>query len=213
MEAADRADEETDVGPLQTSVDLLVGAVDLRDRYTGRHSEAVGELVRKVAQRLGARGEELRRVELAARLHDLGKLCVPDTILNKPGPLDEEEWAVMRRHPELGARMIEKVAGLEPVAPFVRSHHERWDGRGYPDGLEESDIPFGGRVIAACDAFEAMTSERPYRDALSVDEALGELAAGAGTQFDPEVVGAVWRESAPWLGEPVVAPAASNGRR
>jgi HD-GYP domain-containing protein (c-di-GMP phosphodiesterase class II) len=198
---------------LQTSVELLAGAIDMRDRYTGQHSEAVGALVRKVAKRLGARGERLRLLELAARLHDLGKLCVPDAILNKPGPLDGDEWALMRRHPEHGARLLAGVAGLERVAPFVRSHHERWDGRGYPDGLEQDDIPFGGRVIAACDAFEAMTSERPYRDALSVDEALGELAAGAGTQFDPEVVGAVWRESAPWLGEPVVAPAATQGRR
>jgi HD-GYP domain-containing protein (c-di-GMP phosphodiesterase class II) len=204
MEAAERApDEKRDVGPLQASVKLLEGAVDMRDRYTGRHSEAVAVLVRKVAERLGVYGEKLRVLELAARMHDLGKLCVPDAILYKPGPLDEEEWAVMRRHPELGADMIATVSGLEPLAPFVRSHHERWDGCGYPDGLEEDEIPFGGRVIAACDAFEAMISDRPYRAALSVDEALGELASGAGSQFDPRVVRALWRESAPWPGAPI----------
>src|SRR4051794_11374896 len=207
MEAAARAsdDERDSAGPLQAAVDVLVSGVDLRDGYTGRHSDAVATLTRNVARRPGGSARALRVLDLAARLHDVGKLCVPDAVLHKPGPLDEEEWAAMRRHAETGADMLARVPGLERVAPIVRAHHERWDGRGYPDGLEEEDIPFGSRLIGACDAFEAMTSKRPYRDALNVTEALGELAAGAGTQFDPEVVAALWRESAPWLGEPILA--------
>jgi HD-GYP domain-containing protein (c-di-GMP phosphodiesterase class II) len=140
---------------------------------------------------------QLRALELAARLHDLGKLGVPDAILHKPGPLDEDEWKHMRGHSAIGAEMLAGVQGPEPIAPLVRWHHERWDGRGYPDGLAGEDIPIECRVVCACDAFHAMSAERPYRAALEVDAALAELAAGAGAQFDPTVVEAVRAEATP----------------
>ena len=134
---------------------------------------------------------DLELVERAARLHDVGKLAVPDTILRKPGPLDEAEWAVMRRHPEWGADRVGSVPGLERLGVLVGYHHERWDGRGYPNGLEGEAIPLASRVISVCDAFEAMVSDRPYRASLDVAAALAELIAGAGSQFDPAVVAAV----------------------
>jgi HD-GYP domain-containing protein (c-di-GMP phosphodiesterase class II) len=182
---------------LDAGAAMLARAVDIRDDYTGRHSAQVGILARRVGERIGMPEEELGLLQHAARLHDVGKLSVPDAILQKPGPLDADEWAVMRRHPEWGAEMIAQVPGLEELATLVVSHHERWDGAGYPSGLAGERIPLASRVIAACDAFEAMVSRRPYRAPLSVEEALAELVAAAGTQFDPEVVAAVRVEAAP----------------
>jgi hypothetical protein len=182
---------------LEAGVGMLARAVDIRDAYTGRHSAEVGDLARRVGERIGMPVDQLGLLEYAARLHDVGKLGVPDAILQKPGPLDEHEWAVMRRHPEWGAEMIAQVPGLEELATLVVAHHERWDGGGYPSGLAGERIPLASRVIAACDAFEAMVSRRPYRAPLSVEDALAELVAAAGTQFDPEVVTAVGIEAAP----------------
>jgi HD-GYP domain-containing protein (c-di-GMP phosphodiesterase class II) len=176
---------------LDAGVGMLARAVDIRDDYTGRHSAHVGELAGRVGERIGMSAEELELLQYAARLHDVGKLGVPDAILQKAGPLDEEEWKVMRRHPEWGAEMIAQVPGLEELAELVLSHHERWDGRGYPGGLAGDGIPLASRVISACDAFEAMVSRRPYRAPLTVEDALAELVAAAGTQFDPAVVSAV----------------------
>src|SRR3954451_8309300 len=176
------------------AVDVLARAVDMRDDYTGRHSAQVGELARRVGERLGMTSDEITVLECAARLHDVGKLGVPDTILRKPGPLDEAEWAIMRRHPEWGADMVSRVPGLEQLGLLVGSHHERWDGGGYPDGLAGEAIPLASRVISVCDAYEAMVSRRPYRASLSTRRAVAELAAGAGSQFDPQVVAAVEAE-------------------
>jgi HD-GYP domain-containing protein (c-di-GMP phosphodiesterase class II) len=176
---------------IEAGADVLARAVDMRDDYTGRHSAQVGALARRVGLRIGMRPEELGGLECAARLHDVGKLGVPDSILQKPGPLDEKEWALMRRHPEWGAQMVAQVPGLEHLAGLVAAHHERWDGAGYPQGLAGEGIPLASRVIGVCDAFEAMVARRPYRPPLSVDAALAELAAGAGRQFDPVVVAAV----------------------
>jgi HD-GYP domain-containing protein (c-di-GMP phosphodiesterase class II) len=178
-------------------IDVLARAVDIRDDYTGRHSAQVGALARRVGTRLGMPGDELEVLERAARLHDVGKLGVPDTILQKPGPLDEAEWAVMRRHPEWGAEMVGSVPGLEELGALVGYHHERWDGRGYPNGLQGEAIPLASRVISVCDAFEAMISDRPYRASLGVAKALEELLASAGSQFDPAVVAAVRVEVRP----------------
>jgi HD-GYP domain-containing protein (c-di-GMP phosphodiesterase class II) len=175
---------------LTAGVDVLARAVDMRDNYTGTHSAQVGELARRVGERLGIPAHELGLLECAARLHDVGKLGVPDTILQKPGPLDETEWAVMRRHPEWGAEMLASVPGLERLGELVGSHHERWDGLGYPNGLAGEAIPLASRVISVCDAFEAMVATRPYRESLSVSGALAELEACAGSQFDPDVVAA-----------------------
>jgi hypothetical protein len=179
---------------ITAGIDVLARAVDMRDDYTGRHSGQVGELARKVGERLDMPPHEVVVLECAARLHDVGKLGVPDTILQKPGPLSGAEWAIMRRHPEWGAEMVSSVPGLERLGLLVGSHHERWDGTGYPEGLAGEAIPLASRVISACDAYEAMVSRRPYRAPLRVRTALAELVAGAGSQFDPSVVAAVEAE-------------------
>jgi HD-GYP domain-containing protein (c-di-GMP phosphodiesterase class II) len=132
----------------------------------------------------------LLELEFAARLHDVGKIRVPDDVLNKPGPLDPGEREIMHCHAAWGSETLSGVPGLEVVATVVRFHHERWDGRGYPDGLTGACIPLASRVIAVCDAFSAMTCDRPYRQAMDPAEALDELRSGAGTQFDPAVVDA-----------------------
>jgi HD-GYP domain-containing protein (c-di-GMP phosphodiesterase class II) len=182
---------------LDAGVDVLTRAVDARDEYTGRHSAKVGALARRVGERIGMDAREVRLLECAARLHDVGKLGVPEEILRKPGPLDEYEWSVMRGHPAWGAEVVARMPGLEELGPLVRAHHERYDGRGYPEGLAGERIPLGSRVISACDAFEAMVSRRPYRAPLSTEAALAELSDAAGSQFDPAVVAAVHAEAAP----------------
>jgi HD-GYP domain-containing protein (c-di-GMP phosphodiesterase class II) len=132
-------------------------------------------------------------VARAAELHDVGKIAVPDAIIDKPGPLDPVEWSFVRRHPLIGERILLAAPALRPVARLVRSSHERWDGAGYPDGLCGDEIPLGARVVSVCDAFEAMTTDRPYREAISEDEALDELRRCGGSQFDPMVVEAFCR--------------------
>ncbi len=167
----------------------LAKAVDARDAYTGSHSQRVSELAARIALQLGADAELVELTRLAASLHDLGKLAVPEEILRKPGPLTDPERMVLERHPQIGFRMLESL-GVDPVAEWVLHHHERWDGTGYPDGLHGDSIPLGARIIFVADAYDAMTSERVYQRQLSDDEALRELARCAGTQFDPEVVAA-----------------------
>jgi HD-GYP domain-containing protein (c-di-GMP phosphodiesterase class II) len=173
---------------LRTQADRLAGMVDARDDYTASHSEAIVATTRAVGERLDLPAATLAELELGALLHDVGKVRVPDSILHKPGPLTPDERTLMNRHPVWGAELLARVPGLEPVAAIVRFHHERWDGSGYPAGLTGARIPLPSRIIAACDAHHAMTSDRPYRAALSGERALAELHAGAGTQFDPEVV-------------------------
>jgi HD-GYP domain-containing protein (c-di-GMP phosphodiesterase class II) len=175
---------------------LLLGEMlEADDQYTGgEHSKGVVALALLVGRELDLDATEERRLEFGALLHDVGKIRVPDEILNKPGPLTDEEWAIVRRHPEDGQRMLDRVGGaLSEVGEIVRSHHERWDGGGYPDGLVGTDIPLGSRVISVCDAFSAMTTTRSYRPARPLDEALAELRACSGTQFDPRVVSALER--------------------
>src|SRR4051795_6268318 len=188
------------------AVDVLARAVDMRDDYTGRHSAQVGELARRVGERLGMTGDAVTLLECAARLHDVGKLGVPDTILRKPGPLDEAEWAIMRRHPEWGADMVASVPGLDQLGLLVGSHHERWDGRGYPDGLAGEAIPLASRVIACCDTWNAMTTTRSYRPAMSAAAAGAELERVAGTQLDPRLVAIVLERVAGSIDEPGPAP-------
>ncbi len=167
----------------------LAKAVDARDAYTGSHSQRVSELAARIALQLGADAELVELTRLAASLHDLGKLAVPEEILRKPGPLTDPERMVLERHPQIGFRMLESL-GVDPVAEWVLHHHERWDGTGYPDGLHGDSIPLGARIIFVADAYDAMTSERVYQRRLSAEEALAELTRCAGTQFDPEVVAA-----------------------
>ena len=168
----------------------LARAVDARDVYTGSHSQRVAELAARTARRLGLDDEEVELTRLAASLHDLGKLAVPEEILRKPGPLTEPERLVLERHPQIGFRMLESL-GVDPVADWVLHHHERWDGSGYPDGLPGECIPLGARIIFVADAYDAMTSERVYRRRVAPQEAIAELERCAGTQFDPEIVGAL----------------------
>jgi diguanylate cyclase (GGDEF)-like protein/putative nucleotidyltransferase with HDIG domain len=167
----------------------LARAVDARDVYTGSHSQRVADLAARTARRLGLPDEEVELTRLAASLHDLGKLAIPEEILRKPGPLTDPERMVLERHPQIGFRMLESL-GVDPVAEWVLHHHERWDGSGYPDGLPGERIPLGARIIFVADAYDAMTSERVYRRRVRPDEAIAELQRCAGSQFDPEIVDA-----------------------
>ena len=184
----------------------LARAVDARDAYTGSHSERVADLAARLAARLGLDAEQVELTRLAGSLHDLGKLAIPEEILRKPGPLSETERLVLERHPQIGFRMLESL-GVEPVAEWVLHHHERWDGSGYPDRLPGDRIPLGARIIFVADAYDAMTSDRVYRDRLGDDEAIAELERCGGTQFDPGVVAALAEELG-LVREPEPEPAA-----
>ncbi len=162
--------------------------VDLRDRYTGGHSKGVAALVHRTLVQLNVAGQEATLIETAARLHDIGKIGVPDSILKKPGKLSPEEMAVMRTHPQRGAELITKYKDFSRGALMIKHHHERWDGAGYPKGLKAHEIPFGARLIGVADSFDAMTSNRPYRRALSTFQAIQILLEGRGTQWDPQIV-------------------------
>lgn len=163
----------------------LMAAVEARDSYTGEHSARVVEHAVAVARHLALGEAEIAEIRHVALLHDIGKLAVPDTILRKQGPLTDDEWDVMRTHPISSDHLIRNVPGLAHLAPAIRAEHERWDGSGYPDGLAGEEIPLASRITLACDAYHAMTSDRPYRAAMSDERARTEIRAGAGTQFCP----------------------------
>ena len=168
---------------------ILAETLDLRDAYTALHSQTVGRLAQQTAEELGFDGERVERVRLAGLLHDVGKIGVPDHILQKPGALDENEWAEMRKHPELGARIL-AGANLDDIAAWVLSHHERPDGMGYPAGQKGDEIPLEARILAVADAYEAMTSDRVYRPGMPQSAAIDELRRCSGRQFDARVVDA-----------------------
>ncbi len=163
-------------------------ALEMRDDETQGHALRVAALAVELGRGIGMSDEELVHLRRGALLHDIGKMVVPDAILRKPGPLTEEEWAVMRRHPENGREFLRKVAYLEPALDVPYAHHERWDGSGYPRGLAGEEIPLSARVFAVADAFDALTSDRPYRKAWPEEKVLAYVRSHAGTQFDPEVV-------------------------
>jgi putative nucleotidyltransferase with HDIG domain len=171
---------------------LLGDVVEADDTYTGEHCKDVVRLALDVARELELDVEEQRTVEFGALLHDIGKIAVPKEIVNKPDKLDPDEWEIIKTHTVEGQRMLERVGGfMGKVGQVVRSHHERWDGGGYPDGLRDHEIPLAARIISCCDAFNAMTTNRPYRAAMGTEPALAELAEHAGQQFDPVVVEAL----------------------
>ncbi len=172
---------------LQT-VEVLANALEAKDEYTHGHAREVAELAMHVGRAVGMGEEELRILELAGMFHDIGKMGVSSDIINKPSALTDEEMAAMQRHPEIGEQILAPVEFLQPVRPIVRSCHERWDGRGYPDALAGEAIPLAARIIFVCDAYHAMTSDRSYRKALPEVEAVRRLRDAAGTQFDPTVV-------------------------
>jgi putative nucleotidyltransferase with HDIG domain len=171
---------------------LLGDVIAADDGYTGEHSKMVVELALSVAERLGLDAERRRNIEFAAMLHDVGKIAIPKEIINKPGKLDAEEWRIMKTHTIEGERMLTRVGGfMGEVGHIVRAHHERWDGQGYPSGTAGLEIPLEARIIACCDAWNAMRTDRPYRPALSHETALEQLFEGTGSQFDPSVVRAL----------------------
>jgi putative nucleotidyltransferase with HDIG domain len=177
-----------------TTLSALSSALEMKDAYTADHADEVARLCERVGVALGLDSRELRHLRYAALLHDVGKIGIRSEILTKPSRLDAAEFEEIKQHTILGARMLERIPFFRDVHPLVRSAHERWDGRGYPDGLAGEDIPLGARIVCACDAFHAMTSDRPYRRAMSVEDARAELTRTAGSQFDRRVVDALLDE-------------------
>ncbi len=168
-----------------TTIEALVSALEARDPYTQAHTGRIRDLATALADAMQL-GHAIRQsVRLGAILHDVGKIGISDSILRKEGPLTPEEWAIMRTHPEIGKKMLESIEFLAPALPVIYHHHERWDGTGYPEGLKGEEIPLGARIVAVCDTFDAMTTDRPYRKAAPIEKALDEILSHAGTQFDP----------------------------
>jgi response regulator RpfG family c-di-GMP phosphodiesterase len=185
----------------ESTLEAMITALDFRDNETHGHSRRVVEYARLVAEAMGVREPELTWIRRGAILHDVGKIGVSDATLRKPGKLDAAEWEEMKRHPEMGYRMLKHIKFLKPALDIVHCHQERWDGTGYPNGLKGEAIPLGARIFAAVDTFDAMTSDRPYRAALSIQTARDEIRRFSGIQFDPNVAEAflsieenAWRE-------------------
>ena len=169
----------------------LVDRLEMKEGYAGGHASAVGAIALAIATELRLSAADRRSVELGALLHDVGKLSIPDRVLMKPGPLNELEWEAMRRHATLGERLLARIVQQPEVLAAVRSHHERWDGSGYPDGKRGEEIPLPARIVAVADAFQAMIEPRPYRAPRTQAWALGEIASQSGRQFDPACVEAL----------------------
>jgi len=181
-------------GAFTTALAVLTSTVEAKDDYTACHGEDVAELAERVALRMSLTGTGAREVRYAAMLHDIGKVAVPSEILLKPGPLTDEEWVVMRGHAAVGGDLVGRIDAFAHLAPAVRASHERWDGGGYPDGLAGEQIPLAARIIAACDTYDAIITDRPYRPGRSSQEACVELTRVAGAQLDSRVVDALMEE-------------------
>lgn len=171
----------------EQAISQMAASIDMRDTGTGIHSQQLEQHATRLATSLGLTPEHVREIALAARTHDLGKIEISDAILLKKGPLTSDERLAMQEHPVIGANMLASYTGFSKSSEFVRHHHERWDGHGYPDGLKGEEIPIGARIISVVDAYDAMTADRPYRKSMSVDEAVKRLKADIGTQFDPRI--------------------------
>ncbi len=173
------------------TIKTLAAAIDAKDPYTRGHSERVSSYSMAIARHLGLGSEQMFRVRISAILHDVGKLGIREGILNKPGGLTEDEFLIMRQHPEIGSQIMAPIRALKDIIPGIRNHHETWDGRGYPDGLTGEEIPLVARIIGAADTFDAMTTTRPYQEASSLDYVLGKIRGMSGTRFAPQVVNAL----------------------
>jgi putative nucleotidyltransferase with HDIG domain len=199
------------------TLNVLACALDAKDQTTQEHTGRLGDLVDAVAKKMRLPIETVAAVRAGAILHDIGKIGIPDAILTKPGPLTEAEWAVMKTHPVVGENMLKHIDFLAPVLPLVRHHHEHWDGTGYPDGIATGRIPIGARIIAVCDAYDAMTSDRPYGPSLAPDVACQRILDAAGTQFDPDcarvLIEVISEEQAAAAPDEVTVPSVVAGRR
>ncbi|MDP9224321.1 MAG: HD-GYP domain-containing protein, partial [Actinomycetota bacterium] len=168
------------------TIETLVSALEARNPDTNAHAKRIPDLALGLASAMHLPSEFRRALRLGSILHDVGKIGVADSILLKPSSLSSDEWEIMRRHPEIGEKMLRSIDFIAPALPIVRHHHERWDGGGYPDGLAEENIPLGARIVAVCDSFDAMTSDRPYRAGLPIAAAVEEILRCSGSQFDPQ---------------------------
>jgi len=174
--------------PFHDIIECLAAALEAKDYYTSGHSSRVGDMSYDLARAMGLKGSELENIHIAAHLHDIGKMGISETILNKKGRLLPHEFAQIQTHPEIGYKILAKSKGLKQIAEIVLHHHERWDGRGYPGGLKEDKIPLGSRIIGVADSVDAITSIRPYRKALSWEDCWEEIQINKGLQFDPVAV-------------------------
>ena len=174
--------------PSRSAIEALAAAVDARDHYTRNHSESVSKYALMIGGGLNLKDGERDLLRMAGLLHDVGKIGIPDYVLNKPSSLSKEEMGIIRTHPALGESIIKNSHNLDAVLPAILYHHERYDGKGYPAGLAGKDIPLLARIIAVADAFDALLTNRPYRKSLTPADAIGELRKHSGTQFDPEIV-------------------------
>lgn len=171
----------------KATIEALAAAVEVRDLATGRHLHRVGEIARRLLEVLDHELAQNEEVQYGFMLHDVGKIGIPDAVLNKTGPLDDGEWEVMRRHPEMGVKIVQPIGFSTAATDVILHHHERWDGTGYPLRLRGDEIPLAARTFAVADSYDAMTSDRPYRAALDHKRAVAAIAAGAGSQYDPDV--------------------------
>ena len=186
MRSSDLVDQQRAL--FLSTVKSLASAIDAKDEYTRHHSTRVTEFTIKIAAKMNFSDKELGDLELAALLHDVGKIAVPESILNKPGKLTDAEFMLIKEHPARGENILSPVIELKEIARIVRAHHERYDGTGYPDKLKGREIPLGARIMALADTYDSITSERPYRKPASHRFAVKEIISCSGTQFDPEVV-------------------------
>lgn len=169
-------------------IECLIGALEAKDTYTSGHSDRVAHMAYDIGKKYGLRKKELEDLHLAGHLHDIGKIGIPDNILNKPSKLQPHEYNIVKNHSKMGYDILMKSKNLKDIAIIVLYHHERWDGKGYPEGLKEKEIPLASRIIAISDSIDAMISERPYKKSLSWDECQKEVEANKGIQFDPNLV-------------------------